>query len=306
MKNYIAVDAGGSKTRIVVFNEREILEELFITGIGLPIETAEDLPEYRKALTDLQIRHKTAAVAVNLGGRNAMQVQTVTESVFKGIPCRVVRESEGNASLAFGALVGANAVLLAGTGTILIASDSENTCIFGGWGMNIGDGGSGYDIGLCAIKKTLLALDGANDLTPLEKDISGLQAPISPAEDAREICGIRDEVRARLRHTDRRAVAALVKIVADHAAQGEADALEIFAEAGRKMGELIVNGARKLQLESTLSVAVTGGLLNTLPYWQTAFENKINEEMGALRFVYEKDGLMRGVMALARGLDGEK
>ena len=44
MKNYIAVDAGGSKTRIVVFNEREILEELFITGIGLPIETAEDLP----------------------------------------------------------------------------------------------------------------------------------------------------------------------------------------------------------------------------------------------------------------------
>ena len=89
MKNYIAVDAGGSKTRIVVFNEREILEELFITGIGLPIETAEDLPEYRKALTDLQSRHKTAAVAVNLGGRNAMQVQTVTESVFKGCCPRI-------------------------------------------------------------------------------------------------------------------------------------------------------------------------------------------------------------------------
>ena len=73
-----------------------------------------------------------------------------------------------------------------------------------------------------------------------------------------------------------------------------------------EMGELVLSGAKKLRLESALSVAVTGGLLNTLPYWQTAFENKINKEMGALRFVYEKDGLMRGVMALARGLDDEK
>lgn len=305
MKNYLAVDIGGSKTRIVVFNREGTVAESETKGVGLAFESTSDLPEYREALLSVKEKYKISTVAVNLGGRNSIQVKTVTESVFDGVPCRVVRESEGDAALAFAKRIGANVVLLAGTGTILIATSGNQKGIFGGWGMNIGDGGSGYDIGLSAIRKTLLALDGTAPLTPLEQEISGLSAPISPVADAATICEMRDAVRARLQHTDRRAVASLVRRVAEHASNGEMDALALFSDAGEKMGALVVCGARKLRLESALTVAATGGLLNVLPYWQSKFENTIITELGASRFVYEKDGLIRGVMALAKELEHE-
>ena len=306
MDTRLAIDIGGTKTRIAVFSESGILEEWETAGVGLAVESDGDLPQYREALSEISKKYNISSIAVNLGGRNAMQVQTVTKSVFPAALCRVVRESEGDAALAFGKCVGADAILLAGTGTILVAKKAKDKCIFGGWGMNIGDGGSGYDIGLCAIRKTLLSLDGTAPLTPLEQEISGLCAPIAPIEDAVAICMIRDEVRTRLHHTDRRAVASLVKTVADHAARGEADALSLFTEAGKKMGDLVLCGARKLNFKDSFTVAVTGGLLNTLAYWQSEFENTIKKETGATRFVYEKDGLLRGIMALAEELDDEK
>ena len=300
MKCFLAVDIGGTKTRLAVFTDREFLEESETVGVGLPVESNGDLPPYREALEVIANKYEISGVAVNLGGRNAEQVRAVTESVFANIPCTVVRESEGDAAYAFGASVGADIILLAGTGTIACSLSKKGKCILGGWGMNIGDGGSGYDIGLTAIKQTLFALDGVQPLTPLQKEISGLNEPIMPRVDAKRICAMRDEVRARLQHTNRRAVASLVKTVAKHAKAEEADALQIFQAAGEKMGELIVIGLQKAEISQNATVAVSGGLINALPYWQEAFENKIKNAWGVVRFVYDTDGLMRGIMKLAK------
>ena len=303
MKNFLAIDIGGTKTRILIFSKCGILAERESVGVGLAVESDADLPIYREALSEIAREYEISAACINLGGRNAQQIRRVTESVLRDVPILVVRESEGDAALAFGSLVGAKLVLLAGTGTIACATSDKGKCIFGGWGMNIGDGGSGYDIGLCAIRETLLALDGTDALTPLQRDISGLDAPILPTEDAKEICSLRDAVRARLRHTDRRAVAALVKTVAAHAEKGEADALAILAEAGRRMGALVIGGIKKMGLSAESTVAVTGGLVNVLPYFKQEFENTVKKETGVSRFVYEKDGLMRGIMMLAKELE---
>ena len=299
MKTYLAIDIGGTKTRIVVFSDCGILAESETVGVGFSVESKEDLPQYREALCAVAKKYKISSVAVNLGGRNVGQVRAVTASVFPDAACTVVRESEGAAALAFGAQVGADTVLLAGTGTIVCTASARGKCILGGWGMNIGDGGSGYDIGLCAIREALLALDGTDALTPLQKEITGRDAPIPPTANAKEICALRDCVRAHLQHTDRRAVASLAKTVARHAEKGEADACAILCEAGKKMGELVCSGLKKAALPEKSMIAVSGGLIRILPYWQSEFENTIEKETGVTRFIYAPDGLLRGIMALA-------
>ena len=52
-------------------------------------------------------------------------------------------------------------ILISGTGSICYGCDGYgNTCRSGGWGYIAGDEGSGYDIGLHALKHTLKVLDG--------------------------------------------------------------------------------------------------------------------------------------------------
>ncbi len=303
----LIVDSGGSKTKLALCdNDGQRILEGTTVGYGVAEDSESVLTEAVAFFADFCKEYNVTSVVCNLGGKNKKQMEITLKSAFSDAQIKVVRESEGDAALAFGAFSNASVVLLAGTGTIAVCQNGNQKCILGGWGMNIGDGGSGYDIGLSAIRETLLALDGVEPLSPLQQDISGLEAPIKPEVDAKTICLLRDRVRDRIRHTDRRAVASLVKTVAAHAARGEADALRILSDAGEKMADLVLRGLRKSAAKKELTVAVTGGLLHTLAFWQSAFENKIKEEFCAAHFVYEADGLMCGVQRIAKEIGEEK
>ena len=67
-----------------------------------------------------------------------------------------------------------------------------------------------------------------------------------------------------------------------------------------KMGELVSSGLKKAALPENSMIAVSGGLIRILPYWQSEFENTIEKETGVTRFIYAPDGLLRGIMALAK------
>lgn len=70
------------------------------------------------------------------------------------------------------ALVGGNAslsgaVLIAGTGSIAFGQIGDKTARCGGWGHLIDDGGSGYDLGISALKSVMEASDGREEVTQL-------------------------------------------------------------------------------------------------------------------------------------------
>lgn len=74
------------------------------------------------------------------------------------------------------ALVGGNAslsgaVLIAGTGSIAYGQMNNKTARCGGWGHLIDDGGSGYDLGISALKAIMEASDGRESQTLLWQSI---------------------------------------------------------------------------------------------------------------------------------------
>ena len=302
MKYYASVDIGGSKTKIYVFSEDNVLKEEFKTlGVGKAVDSDEDIDFLSALLKEIASKYKIETVAINLGGKNTNQIRKIFERAFEGADITVVRESDGTASIEFGKLYGSNIVLLAGTGTIAIAyDDSENYVISGGWGANIGDGGSGYSIGLAAIKSSLAALDKNEELFGFQKEITGLEKPLPKVKRVSDVRDMRDAVRAKLAPLDRGNIASFAKILEKYALKGEKEAIDIFKTAGREMAELIVDTYNKLLPFKTKSVAVSGGLVNIKSLWQKDFEDYIKAKTEITEFVYNSDGVMLGAQTIAK------
>jgi len=297
MKQYLAVDIGGSKTKAVVFDSKSTIAEYETIGFGTAVDSNDDIPELRELLSSISDKYDICSAAVNLGGKNKTQIQNIVTKFFPNNT--IFRESEGHASAAFGRSCGANAVLLAGTGTIGIAFDENNYIISGGWGMNIGDGGSGYSIGLEAIKQSLAALDNTSPLTAMQKEITGIDEPIPVSADPALICKIRDNVRSRIFPIERKRVASYAKTVAKYCEKGEEDALNIMKTAGHEMAYMMSGCIMKIQPFKVRKVAVSGGLVNVRKYWQDEFENILQETAGVSEFIYENDGILLGTMRIA-------
>jgi len=301
MVKFLAIDIGGSKTKFVVFDaELNILHTCESRGYGLSTDSDDDIPEFSAILSRIDSDYSVCSVAVNLGGKNKEQIFRIVSSVFPESKVSVWRESEGRASFALGNKYGADAVLLAGTGTIVTSFDkSGKSIISGGWGMNIGDGGSGYYIGLEAVKQSLAALDDTAPLTELQKEITGLDSPISPYCETLSICKIRDEVRSRIFPLDRKNIASYAKVVARHCENGEYDALLIMRDAAREMASLVANCVNKLLPFKARKVVVSGGLVRAGQFWKEEFEKNVALQCDINEFVYENDGILLGTQLLA-------
>lgn len=302
MKYYLAVDIGGTKTKMCVFDEKHHLVKTYDTlGAGLSFDSDEDIAHLSKTANEIAGEFKISGVSANLGGKNTEQIRKIMKNAFKTENINIFRESDALAAFSFGEKFSADIVLLAGTGTIALAKDkSGNFVVSGGWGCNIGDDGSGYAIGLAAIRKAYAALDSTEALTELEKEITGENEPFKKSDSVSAFRDARDKVRARFAPLDRRAIASVCHIVEKHCDNGESDALEIMKNAGIDMAKLIVNTNNKLLPYKTSAVAVAGGLVKISRYWKDAFESYIKENSQIKEFYYDANGVIEGTIEIAK------
>ena len=297
-KKLLAVDIGGSKTRIRVLDtDANTLSEYCGVGVASAVDENCALPPLEELLSSLPDKDSVAAGAINLGGRNTTQVLNTFRIFFPDLPIKIFRESEGTAAYALADEYGAKIILMAGTGAIAVGKSNGKFVTTGGWGINIGDGGSGYDIGLEAIRTTLSALDRTEPLSPLEKFISGCEKPFSPTSEPATYSEQRDRVREKLYPLERQRIAAFAKTVFDFAEKGDKSAIEIFKKAGRKLSELVTSTAEKLG-EKAPAAVVTGGLIHSKKFWAPCFE----ETLKNYTVHYVSDGLLLGTSYIAKKL----
>lgn len=293
--HYLIIDSGGSKTELAIFSyPSEIpLKTIRSAGFGLPSDSGEIIEELYNILCEIKKDFALSHIAVNLGGKNTESFSLTVKAVFPDVKIYIFRESDGTAALSLAEKHGCDIVLLLGTGSIAIGKNGNEKIVTGGWGMNIGDGGSGYDIGLSAIRHTLYSLDDTKELSLLAKEIAHLSAPIEKCADIGKIRDIRDSVRSDISYATRSEIAAYSKIVFKMCEKGDAAALKIMCEAGEKMADLAILSARKLGLEK-ISVAGCGGLINALPYFKDSFEKKVKDSFPDASFYYNPSGVFEG------------
>ena len=184
---------------------------------------------------------------------------------------------------------GAGLVVIAGTGSVAfgIAPNGERVQV-GGWGYVLGDEGSGYAVGLAAIRSVLRFFDGRDDPTSLAMALIDHLHVRSPAGLVRRVYveGItRDEI------------AALVPLVAAHAMVGDAVAMRIIEEAAEALALLARAGVERLG--GGVAVAPLGGLFANVPLLAGSFVTHLGRVAPDVRVVAPHFDAVGGAAILA-------
>lgn len=158
----MGVDGGGSKTALAYLHVSGVLEGPFV-GPGInPFDQAA----WAARLADLLAAHPAPGALAHAtlglpGYGEAPEVsrqQLAACAALVAAPHSVMNDVEVAFRGAFGEAPGA--LLLAGTGSMVWASDGARTVRVGGWGDGVGDEGSAYWIGRQALSLASRALDG--------------------------------------------------------------------------------------------------------------------------------------------------
>ncbi|MAF12516.1 hypothetical protein CMK11_18880 [Candidatus Poribacteria bacterium] len=167
-----------------------------------------------------------------------------------GFSCPLVVATDARVAL-HGATGGSPGILvIAGTGSMCYGRDGDGSeARAGGWGHVLDDAGSGYAIGLAALRAVVRQADGRADRTPLADtvlpalgvDIEGLVPWAATASKAD--------------------IAALAPAALAASANGDAAAVSIVASAARDLAALVAAVGAKLGLASQPVVVLSGSLL---------------------------------------------
>lgn len=304
MSGYImTVDTGGSKTQITLFSSNgNKLNETRCIGIGVTNEANAQLDILKKAIEDIVPKENFSdieKIVINVGGKNTDQIRGLFETLFPGASVETYRESSGVIMRALCESYNADAILMAGTGSIALSNGLNGSIITDGWCPNVGDFGSGYWIGLEAISRSVKALENNSKLTPLVKYITGKEEPFSAFMDTTEQMLIRDEIRSRFMPLERAEVAKITKVAAGFAREGDTMAKEIFNDAGVELAKTVIRGLDIAKCSDDAKILVSGGLIGCFDLWGAAFEETLNKENKNYTYFIGESDMTRGALCYA-------
>ncbi len=255
----VGVDGGGSKTLALVADTQG---KILGRGIGGPSNYQVVGQEAACAAIATAIRGARAqvpgelsALCLGIAGAGRVSDRTVfqawAETRYPGIPVVVVHD--GQLALAAGTPEGWGIAVLCGTGSLVYGQDPQGRpARAGGWGYLLGDEGSGYAIGLAALRAVAHAADGRGPATALTQAIL-THCSLDKPQDL-----ITHVYRPPLPRTE---IAGLTEIVADIAARGDQVAKELLRAAGEELARAARAVAAQLALPQPLPCALAGSVI---------------------------------------------
>jgi glucosamine kinase len=176
MRYLLGIDGGGTRTTLALADEtgREMARRTGPAGIVDPRHpgaAAEMLTALaRDAVADAGLSGPASALCAGLAGVGSREEREMVRSALRreGLADRIVVCPDGETAL-YGAFDGGPGILLiAGTGSTGFGrSEDGRVERCGGWGMMVGDEGSGFELGRAALVASLRGLDGRSPATPL-------------------------------------------------------------------------------------------------------------------------------------------
>lgn len=173
--SYLGLEAGG--TRLI---------GLFDAGDGSPVRRAEAGPANLRLLTDAQLAarfHEIAAafpapsaVCIGMAGARAEsdreRICRAAAKVWPKVPCLATNDLETALMAADDEANATRVLVLSGTGSCFFGrTPAGKTAKVGGWGHVLGDKGSGFEIGLRALKAVVYYLDRDGEWSTLGQQL---------------------------------------------------------------------------------------------------------------------------------------
>ena len=297
---FAGVDGGGTRSTLVLADASGA--ELARVGgaAGLvdprhPEKSAEVIAQLvRMASAQAGLSAPPAALCAGLAGVGNEAERLAVEGALAGVAGTVRVVSDGEIALhgAFGG--GPGVLLIAGTGSVaygLGPDGRRGRC--GGWGMMVGDEGSGYAIGRSGLAAALRAEDGREGetrLLPLLIEVLKLEGPTGIPPWA-----------GRASKSD---IAALARHVLDAAAGGDALALSVVEHHARELSRHVIALAHRLgPWPGDVPVVFHGGVLRSGLY-ASLVDRNLAQNAHRYRIQPARADAVHGAIAYARALLG--
>jgi N-acetylmuramic acid 6-phosphate etherase len=245
---FLGIEGGGTKTVALLADERGQLHHRLEAGPAnfKLLNDAQLVRHFREIAQSLP---RPEAVAIGLAGARGepewQRIRTAAARIWPGVPCHATHDLEtalaaapsskfkvqsskseranlkGRVDSAFRAPGSAlpQVLLISGTGSCFFGRTPDGrTAKFGGWGHLLGDKGSGFEIGLRALKAVVFYYDrdgewsrlGQSILRSLQLDEPGDLIAWAQAASKADIASLAKEVFAAWSHRDRIAADILV------------------------------------------------------------------------------------------------
>ncbi len=189
MPLFIGIDGGGTRTTAVATDPdgKELARvpgEAGIVNVLDPAARAGSLAALARAAAEQAGDGRIDALCCGLAGAGREHERAALEDALRATDVaervRVTTDAEAAMADAFGS-GGAGILVIAGTGSIAWGRNARgDTARAGGWGLLLGDEGSGYALGLAALHAVVRAHDGRGQPTTLTAAVlraTGVAAP---------------------------------------------------------------------------------------------------------------------------------
>lgn len=209
---------------------------------------------------------------------------------------KIVVESDAYAAFRGALPQGDGVVALSGTGSFACGHWRDRWLTTGGWGPLVGDEGSGYWIGVEALRAVVYAVDGRGPATQL-RDIFRRTLHYSLDRELRHFIYSNELNRQR--------IAGLTLLVAQAAREGDAVARDILERAGKELAILACSVVERLGVEKgPIAVSATGGVVRPGSLVLEAFRSEVQRMVPRARYVPARFQPWVGAALRALELDG--
>ena len=298
----IGVDGGGTRTRAVMVDGEGSICAVSTGGCGnvqvVGLGGLKSLLDRLLGELGAASQDRSLCLALAGAGRRPERTAIAAMARSEGWAQRVEVVSDAQGALAGAHGGGPGLIAISGTGSIALGRDeSGREARAGGWGSLLGDEGSGYSIGLEALRAILRAEDGWGDKTLL-------------AGELKKALGLAnwDQLVQKVyrREIDREHISALCPLVFATARRGDGAARNIIAEAGSALGSQVSAVVRRLRLRGAVALSCTGGVFKEREMLWPSMQRAVRGEVEMLRFTKPLLPPVLGAVLIARrqaGLD---
>lgn len=239
-----------------------------------------------------------SGICMGGAGIDSLADQQVIEDIFKEIGWHgpLVAVNDAVTALAGGNRNLEGAVVISGTGSIAYGCYGGKTARSGGWGQLIDDVGSGYHLGISALKGIMEAYDGRRGATKLWAAVAA-HLGIQKEEDIIHF----------LYHpqTGKEKIAELAPIVIQ-LSEEDPLAAEIITDAARGLTALLdglfsqLDGLPSNPALINLSVTVGGSLLTKSPKYRAIFQASVLQKYPSVNVHLPYEGPVAGALRIIK------
>ena len=247
----LGIEGGGTKTDWVYAEDGHIVQQgKFATGNLRLIEDKTLLNYFQ------QMPAEVDTVGVYLAGciaaADRARLQDLATQIWPHARISLGSDRESGYETVLGN--GDGIITIAGTGSSVMGKSAGRTEYASGWGHLLGDAGSGYDIGINALRRVLYDFDMRKEVPQVAHEILR----------ELQLNTLRDLV-SWVANADKKNVAALAPVVLKAATSGDAEMMEIVDRCTSQVADYTAAVARRLELENP-RIGLVGGMFGSTLY----------------------------------------